>query len=110
MPQAFLSNLIGEDEAKRRSTMTDAEADATPEETAGGDANNEGEPNEGDAGTEGDDTKQTDDDPDAREVEIKVGEETKKATIRDLKRLYGQGFCQLARPCFDCSAGCGACV
>lgn len=35
---AFLSNLVGEDEPKRRSILTDAEAGATPEETAGGDA------------------------------------------------------------------------
>lgn len=78
---AFLSSFGGEEEKKAPSTKP-AETEAT-------------EPEEHDAPETETEETETDDadgetDPDDTEVEIKVGEETKKATLRDLKRLYGQ--------------------
>lgn len=76
---AFLSNLTGEE--PKPSTQTDDAAPAT-QETAQTEA-----PEQTNIA---DDDTHTDPDPDDAEVEIKVGEETKKATLKDLKRLYGQ--------------------
>lgn len=73
---AFLSSF--DDDAKKRPSESDQEAPEPQAETSAKTENEEGEP-------EG-----SEDDPDNQEVEIKVGEETKKATLRDLKRLYGQ--------------------
>lgn len=73
---AFLSSFS--DDAKRRPSEGAEGAPEPQHETAAQTENTEGEPEETEA------------DPDDQEVEIKVGEETKKATLRDLKRLYGQ--------------------
>jgi len=74
---AFLATMTGEPNAPPK---TDAEAPGepptetgeTPEENTEGDA--QADPN----------------DPDEQVVEIKVGEETKQAKLKELKRLYGQ--------------------
>src|SRR5690242_886181 len=72
---AFLANLTGEQ--KKAPPETDAEAtDAAAPETGSTEET-------ADADTE-------DDDPDEYEVEIKVGEETHKPKLKDLKRLFGQ--------------------
>ena len=84
---AFLSNLTGED--PRKKTSTEDEADEA--KTTGDDGQKSDETNT--EKTEGDDEgdqKDGEPDPDDAEVDIKVGEETKKATIKELKRLYGQ--------------------
>lgn len=75
---AFLSSFTDD---KKRPSGSDEGAPETQDETP---ANTEDTDGEADKGTE------QSDDPDDQEVEIKVGEETKKATLRDLKRLYGQ--------------------
>lgn len=82
---AFLASLTGaEDDTKRKpdvaATETEEEStDDTQDETSG-DAEDNTESDETDA----------EPDPDDAEVDIKVGEETVKAKIKDLKRLYGQ--------------------
>ncbi|MES1994442.1 MAG: hypothetical protein V4457_12835 [Pseudomonadota bacterium] len=77
---AFLSSF--EDDPKKGPAKTEEGApetqDETPEQT---EETTEGEPEE---------VTETEPDPEDQEFEIKVGEETKKATLRDLKRLYGQ--------------------
>jgi len=77
---AFLSNLTGE-EPKRPSTETQDEATETPQEETGA-ASEEN--------TEATEEAPKETDPDDAEIEIKVGDEVKKATLKDLKRLYGQ--------------------
>jgi hypothetical protein len=80
---AFLAQMLG-DEVKKKPPSTDPEAEATddaPEETT------EGVTEEN---TEGTEEATKDADPDDAEIEIKVGDEVKKATLKDLKRLYGQ--------------------
>ena len=73
---AFLANIKGEETPPK----DDAEAPEAPQAETG-DA--PGDDHEGE--------HQADpNDPDEQEVEIKVGEETKKAKLRELKRLYGQ--------------------
>ena len=75
---AFLSSF--DDEPKKKApSETDEGAPQTQPETAEPEETEQGEPE-----------APEDDDPDNYEVEIKVGEETKKATLRELKRLYGQ--------------------
>lgn len=87
--EAFLTSFGGEDEKKKSPTTpkTD-EAPKTPEETPESEEDtqtaDETQTEESDEGEQGET------DPDDAEVEIKVGEETKKATIKELKRLYGQ--------------------
>lgn len=81
---AFLSSLDDEDPKKGAPSETVEEAAESPvtetaEET---EQTDEGEPNEG--------SETDENDPDNEEVEIKVGEETKKATLKELKRLFGQ--------------------
>jgi hypothetical protein len=74
---AFLANLTGEPVAPPKK---DAEAPTeSPTET--------GEPVE--ENTEGEPDADPND-PDEQEVEVKVGEETKKPKLKELKRLYGQ--------------------
>lgn len=83
---AFLSNLTGEDPRKKTSTVDEADG-AKPSD----DDDHKAEETKTEEKTEGDDEgEQQDADPDDAEVEVKVGEETKKATIKELKRLYGQ--------------------
>lgn len=83
---AFLSSFADGEDPKKASTKTDTdEAKTAGDDNQGSDETNTETPKEGD---EGDD--QGSDDPDDVEVDIKVGEETKKATIKELKRLYGQ--------------------
>ena len=75
---AFLSSF--DDESKKRApSETDEGAPEAQHETDEPEGTEAGEPEAPD-----------DDDPDNQEVEIKVGEETKKATLRELKRLFGQ--------------------
>lgn len=82
---AFLASLTGaENEPKRK-----AEDAATETEGEGTDDTHEETSGDAETTTESDETE-AEADPDDAEVEIKVGEETKKATIKDLKRLYGQ--------------------
>lgn len=80
---AFLAAMIG-DEALKKHPSTENEAEATDatttETTDGGTEEN----------TQDDTDANTDPDPDDAEIEIKVGDEVKKATLKDLKRLYGQ--------------------
>lgn len=85
---AFLSNLTGEPTKKRDSTEeAEGAPEAPPNETEGAEEENtEG----GEEPTQEGEDEQTEADPDDTEVEIKVGDETKKATIKELKRLYGQ--------------------
>jgi hypothetical protein len=85
---AFLSNLTGED-PKKPSTKKVEEAPEEQEETpvSEEDTQTADEKTEDTEDTEGEEGET---DPDDAEVEIKVGEETKKATIKELKRLYGQ--------------------
>jgi chemotaxis protein histidine kinase CheA len=83
---AFLANLTGE-EVKRKpepSTETDDEAAAEVDETPAEDETPK------DDSTDATKPAEKEIDPDDVEVDIKVGEETKKATIKELKRLYGQ--------------------
>lgn len=77
---AFLASF--DDEPKKKvPSEGDEEASDTPPETEEVDADT----------TETEDEAEADpDDPDNQEIEIKVGEEVKKAKLRDLKRLYGQ--------------------
>jgi len=75
---AFLRRDLGEADASTEETEEAPEA--RQEETGKGPEEN----------TEGSDETADPSDPDNQEVEIKVGEETKKATLKDLKRLYGQ--------------------
>jgi hypothetical protein len=82
---AFLTNLTGEE--RKRAPSTDEGAGEATENTETETSANSGENTEGDA-DEG--PEQTTTDPDDAEVEIKVGEETKKATLKELKRLYRQ--------------------
>ena len=73
---AFLANLTGEETPPKEGAEAPA---STPNET-GDDAedNQNGE-------------SQVDpNDPDEQEIEVKVGEETKKAKLKELKRLFGQ--------------------
>jgi hypothetical protein len=80
---AFLSNLIGEDPAKKQQASTETQDEATETtQTETGEATEENTQESPETTTEAD--------PDDAEIEIKVGEETKKATLKDLKRLYGQ--------------------
>lgn len=81
---AFLSNLTGEEPRKKPSTE-----DHVDEATTTGDDDQKSDETKTET-TDDDDTTQTDADPDDAEVDIKVGEETKKATLKELKRLYGQ--------------------
>jgi hypothetical protein len=74
---AFLANITGEPIAPPKKDAeapeeTPTETGATQEETTEGE--HQADPN----------------DPDEQLVEIKVGEETKQAKLRELKRLYGQ--------------------
>jgi len=79
---AFLKSF-NDDEEKRPSANTE-EAPESTEETAEDTA----EDTEGEA--EEATTETTDEDPDNQEFEVKVNGETKKATLKELKRLYGQ--------------------
>lgn len=79
---AFLSSFGGEDDPKKKPSTT---PDVTEAETP------EVDPPESDeTNTETPEGDEQEPDPDDAEVEIKVGEETKKATLKELKRLYGQ--------------------
>jgi hypothetical protein len=82
--EAFLSNLTGDDPRKKTSTEDEVGGAKTPEVDTPESDNTPAEK------TEGDDEGEQETDPDDAEVEIKVGEETKKATLKELKRLYGQ--------------------
>lgn len=75
---AFLSSF--NDDAKKRPSESGEGAPEPQEETTAETETTEGEP----------EATEQDDDPDNQEFEVKVGEETKKATLRELKRLYGQ--------------------
>lgn len=77
---AFLTNLGGEERKPAPSTETEDDEAPQPEHD---------EP-EVDVETPAGGDEETEIDPDDTEVDIKVGEETKKAKLRDLKRLYGQ--------------------
>jgi hypothetical protein len=72
---AFLANLTGEETPPRGKTEAPEDKPTETGETEGN--NTEGEqpdPN----------------DPDEQEIDVKVGDENKKAKLKDLKRLYGQ--------------------
>lgn len=85
---AFLANLTGDDSAKKKSTQEESEQEPNePDETQADEGDDQ---SEGSDESEGDDATAKDADPDEAEVDIKVGEEVKKAKIKDLKRLYGQ--------------------
>src|SRR4051812_1757566 len=80
---AFLSSL--DDEPKKKAVPSDGNEGATesPEpETEEKPDTTEGEPEEAAEDTEAD--------PEDQEFDVKVNGETKKATLRELKRLYGQ--------------------
>jgi hypothetical protein len=78
---AFLNSFEDDADKKKRPSESDEEAPESTEETAEDTAKN----------TEGDAEEATEDtDPDNQEVEVKVNGETKKATLKELKRLYGQ--------------------
>lgn len=81
---AFLSNLTGEEPRKKPSTEDHVdEATTTDDDDQGSDDTHAETTDDNDDGNQ-------ETDPDDAEVDIKVGEETKKATIKELKRLYGQ--------------------
>jgi hypothetical protein len=88
---AFLANLTGEDPRKQASTATDDNGtDQGEKETS---AKTETESDEADQGTEGDEPEAAEEgeaDPDDQEFEIKVGDQTVKQTLKELKRLAGQ--------------------
>lgn len=83
-------------QAKRRgedplAASTTAQGEGAPDRQDDDGTTQAAEENEGGDNTDAEaqeEAKQAD--PDDAEVEVKVGEETKKVTIRDLKRLYGQ--------------------
>jgi len=76
--EAFLSSF--NDDAKKRPSEGDEGAPEPQDETPAQTENTEGEPEGSEQAA----------DPDDQEFEVKVGEETKKATLRELKRLFGQ--------------------
>jgi hypothetical protein len=78
---AFLENLTSDPSKKKQSTEMETEATETTQEETG-EATEEK--------TEDTEEAPKEPDPDDVEIEIKVGEETKKASLKDLKRLYGQ--------------------
>lgn len=81
---AFLSSFSDGEDPKKPSTKTETDEAKAPETDTP-------EPEETNTATpEGEEGEPQETDPDDAEVEIKVGEETKKATIKELKRLYGQ--------------------
>lgn len=80
---AFLSSFSDDEDPKQASTKTKANEAETPEVDA---------PESDETNTEApeDDAGEQEKDPDDAEIEIKVGDEVKKATLKELKRLYGQ--------------------
>lgn len=86
--EAFLANVSDDPKRKPGSTTeTEGEAPETGDTEGQEPDTTEGEEPNANAAKDGEGEP---DDVDDYEVEIKVGEETKTATIRDLKRLYGQ--------------------
>lgn len=85
---AFLANL-NDDEPKKKQAPSE-EDDNQTEETHESDEETQDDDDHDDESGVQDDDGEDPDDPDNAEVEIKVGENVHKETIKNLKRLYGQ--------------------
>lgn len=82
----FLANLTGEEPKKESSTQEPSEEEATQPEAEETEATDEGDKGDEESSEE----ESGEADPDDAEVDIKVGEETHKVKLKDLKRLWGQ--------------------
>ncbi len=81
---AFLSSF--DDEPKKKAVPSES-AEGAPEES---ETETEDQPEQTEEGEPEEAAEDTAADPEDQEFEVKVNGETKKATLRELKRLYGQ--------------------